>query len=159
MIAQLSGQFVHDLLEDDGVDILPEHVEQEPIAHFGLLYDHVDALLLHESKANVEQVGPHPRREHDQRPIEDHQGREEEEQQHPEPEKDVDFFIDNVQGQDTHGVVFLDLARRAELVKRAFGHPGEDVDHGVDAIFLISLGERNHFDAEGEECAIEEFIH
>ena len=57
MVAQLSGQFVHNLLEDDGVDVLAEHVEQEPVAHLGLLDDDVNALLLDQSISDVEEVG------------------------------------------------------------------------------------------------------
>ena len=57
MVAQLSGQFVHNLLEDDGVDVLAEHVEQEPVAHLGLLDNDVNALLLDQSISDVEEVG------------------------------------------------------------------------------------------------------
>ena len=42
------------LLEDDGVDVEAEHVEQEPVTHLGLLDDDVDALLLHQAKPDVE---------------------------------------------------------------------------------------------------------
>ena len=46
VIAQLPGQFVHYFLENYRVNVLAEHVEQEPVAHLGLLDDDVDALLL-----------------------------------------------------------------------------------------------------------------
>ena len=59
MVAQLPGQFVHHLLEDDGVDVEPEHVEEEPVPHLGLLDDDVDALLLDQAEADVEQIGLH----------------------------------------------------------------------------------------------------
>ena len=56
MVAKLPGELVDDLLEDDGVDVLAEHVEQEPVAHLGLLDDDVDTLLLDESEPDVEDV-------------------------------------------------------------------------------------------------------
>ena len=56
MVAELSGQLVHHLLEDDGVYVEPEHVEEEPVPHLGLLDDDVDALLLDEAEADVEQI-------------------------------------------------------------------------------------------------------
>ena len=57
MVAELPGQLVHHLLEDDGVYVEPEHVEEEPVPHLGLLDDDVDALLLDEAEADVEQIG------------------------------------------------------------------------------------------------------
>ena len=56
MVAQLSGQLVNNLFEDDRVDVLAEHVEQEPVAHLGLLDDDVDTLLLDQSEPDVEDV-------------------------------------------------------------------------------------------------------
>ena len=56
MIAQLPGELVHHLLEDDRVNVESEHVEQEPVAHLGLLDDDVDTLLLDESEPDVEDV-------------------------------------------------------------------------------------------------------
>ena len=47
---------MHDLFEDDRVNILAQHVEQEPVAHLGLLDDDVDTLLLDESEPDVEDV-------------------------------------------------------------------------------------------------------
>ena len=57
VVAQLPGQLVDDLLEDDGVDVLTQHVEQEPVAHLGLLDDDVVAFLLHQTKPDVQEVG------------------------------------------------------------------------------------------------------
>ncbi len=37
---------MNDLLEDHGINVLSKHVEQEPVAHLGLLDDDVNALLL-----------------------------------------------------------------------------------------------------------------
>lgn len=41
----------------------------------------------------------------------------------------------------------------------ALGHPGEDVDHGVDAVVLRGLGEIHHPPAVGEEFTVEELVH
>ncbi len=46
VVAELSRQLVDNLFEYDRVYVLAEHVEQEPVAHLGLLDDDVDALLL-----------------------------------------------------------------------------------------------------------------
>ena len=56
MVAQLSCQLVYNLFEDDRVNVLAQHVEQEPVAHLGLLDDDVDTLLLDQSEPDVEDV-------------------------------------------------------------------------------------------------------
>ena len=56
MVAQLPGQLMNDLLEDDRVNVLAQHVEEEPVAHLGLLDDDIDALLLHQPEPDVEKI-------------------------------------------------------------------------------------------------------
>ena len=46
MIAKLSGQLVDYFFEDDGVNVLAQHVQQEPVTHLGLLDDDVNTFLL-----------------------------------------------------------------------------------------------------------------
>ena len=48
--AELLGQLVHHVLEDDRVHVLAEQVEEEPVAHHRLLDDDVQALGLDPSK-------------------------------------------------------------------------------------------------------------
>ena len=43
-MAQPPGQFMHHFFEDNTVDVLAEHVEEEPVAHLGLFDDGVDNL-------------------------------------------------------------------------------------------------------------------
>ena len=159
VVAQLSGQLVHHLLEDDGVNVLAQHVEQEPVAHLGLLDDDVDALLFDQSEPDEEQVGTHARGKHNHGPVDHHEHREQEEQEHPEPKEDVDLLIDNVQGQDAHGIVLFNFTGGSKLVEGALCHAGKDVDHGVDAVLLVPLGERDHFDAKRKEGSIKELVH
>jgi hypothetical protein len=55
--------------------------------------------------------------------------------------------------------MLFNLTRRTKLVKRALGHPGKNVDHGIYAILLIAFGKRDHFNAEGKERTIKESVH
>ena len=91
MIAKFSGQLVYHFLEYDRVYVLAQHVEEEPVAHLRLLDDDVDALLLDEPEADVEQVGPHPRREDDEDAIDEDHGGQGAEEQHPEPGFKIKF--------------------------------------------------------------------
>ena len=56
MVAQLSRQLVHNLFEDDRVNVLAQHVQQEPVTHLGLLDDDVDTFFLDKSEPDVEDV-------------------------------------------------------------------------------------------------------
>ena len=55
----------------------------------------------------------------------------------PEPKKDINLFIDDVDWQNTNGVMGLDRTRWTVLVKRAFCYPWEDQSHGIDSILRI----------------------
>ena len=56
MIAKLSCHLVNNLFENHRVNILPQHVQQEPVPHLCLLDDDVDALLLDQPEPDIEQV-------------------------------------------------------------------------------------------------------
>ena len=58
-MAKLSSELVHHLLEYHGVNILAEHVEEEPVADEGLLDDGVDHLPSYQPEADVEEVRSH----------------------------------------------------------------------------------------------------
>ena len=142
---------MYDLLEDHRIHILAQHVEEKEVSHLGLSDDNVDAFFLDQAEADVQQVGPHPRRHDDDQSVEhDHEGHGGQ-QQEPEPEEDVNLFVDNIDGQDAEGVVALDLARRAKLVEGALGHSREDVDDGVDPVLLVPQGEGDDLHAKCEE--------
>jgi len=54
----------------------------------------------------------------------------------PEPDEDVNLFVDNVKRQNAESIMLLDVAGSAELVERALGHAREDVDHRINSILL-----------------------
>ena len=131
MVAQPSGQFVHDLLEYNTVHVLAQHVKEEPVAHLALLDDGVDDLSLDEPESNVEEVGAHPRTDDYHETIDDNERRKYTQDEKPKPQEDVDLFVDDIQWKDAECIVFLHLARSTELVEGALGHARKDVDHGI----------------------------
>ena len=54
---------MHNFLEDHGVYILAQHVEEEPVANEGLLDDGIDDFPPDESESDVEKIGTHFRAE------------------------------------------------------------------------------------------------
>ena len=158
-MTQPPGQFVHDLLENNTVHVLAQHVEEEPVAHLALLDDGVDDLALDEPESNVEEVGAHPRTDDYHETIDDDERREDAQDEKPKPQKYVDLFVDDVQRQYAEGVVFLHLARSTELVKRALGHPRKDVHHWIQTVFLVALCECYHLESKCEEGTFEESVH
>ncbi len=74
LMAESPGELVHHFLEDDAVDVLAEHVEQEPVAHLALLYNGVDHFALDQAETDVKQISPHPRAQNDDGTVEDNLG-------------------------------------------------------------------------------------
>ena len=56
VVTQLPRQLMDHLLEDHRVDVEPDHVQQEEVAHLGLFDNDIDALLLDQSKSDVQEI-------------------------------------------------------------------------------------------------------
>jgi hypothetical protein len=54
-------------------------------------------------------------------PVENNDGGEGSETEHPEPEEDVDLLVEDVEREDAQRVVLLQLTRGPELVESALG--------------------------------------
>ena len=83
-----------------------------------------------------------------------------EERHEEKPENDVDFLVENVDGENTESVVVDDCAAGSEQLERALGHLGE---HGVDrADSPVALSRHVvHEEAGtvGEELALQVPVH
>jgi DNA-directed RNA polymerase delta subunit len=101
---------------------LTQHVEEKPVSNVALLDNGVDHLSPDQPETDVQEVGSHFGADDDYDAVDDDQEAEDGESDEPEPEEDVDLFIDYVEGQEAECVVFLDLPGCSELVERAFGH-------------------------------------
>ena len=77
-------------------------------------------------------------------PVDDENGEEGGHDDEPEPEEDVRLLVDDVLREDAHGIVAVDGSWRTELVEGALGDAWEHVDHRVETILLISIGERQN---------------
>ena len=80
------------------------------------------------------------------------------EEKKPKPDKDVDFFIDNIEWKNAERVVFFYISRCTKLMESTFCHPGENVYHRIYPVFLISVSKGHHFNAVREECSIKKPI-
>ena len=162
------------------IDVLTEQIEEEPVAHRRLLHHQLDTLWLDPDHryyliswsgknplavAQLEEVGAEGGGDAESQPVDDHESGECPQDEHPEPEEDVDLLVEDVDRQDAEGVVLLKLPRRAKFVKCAlcqsedkkevkalcpFGNrlflqemkvwwPGENVNHRVDPVFLVAV--------------------
>lgn len=124
--------------------IFTQHVEEKPISDVTFLDYGIDDLSSNESESDVEQVSSHFRTDDDYDPVDNDQKAKNAEENEPEPKKDVDLLIDNVERQETKSVVLLHLARSSELVERTFGHAWKHVNQGVKTILLVLLGKGDH---------------
>jgi len=77
----------------------------------------------------------------------------------PEPEKDVDFLVDDVQRKYTETINVYDATRGTILVERTFWHFWENFGHGVRTLLWRSVGYGQNFWAIGGEISVEEDVH
>ena len=71
------------------------------------------------SITQLEEVGAEGGGDAESQPVDDHESGECPQDEHPEPEEDVDLLVEDVDRQDAEGVVLLKLPRRAKFVKCA----------------------------------------
>ena len=64
---------------------------------------------------------------------------------HPKPEENVDFLIDDIDGQNTNSIVRLDRSRGTVLEEGAFRDSRKYSSHRIDTFFGIGLKETHHF--------------
>ena len=96
-VDELVVQVPDELPVDQGVDVLAELVQHEPVAQLeGPADAHHLTRLLHLA-ARVEERGAHVRQEAGAHPVGHLDGRDDGEKDEPEPEEDVDLLIDDVQ--------------------------------------------------------------
>ena len=70
-------------------------------------------------------------------PVGDHQGADCDEEDEPAPDQQEHLLIEDVQGQQAHGVAFIDLSGGAVGVEIALGHLGEVHVDGVHLKLLL----------------------
>ena len=91
--------------------------------------------------------------------VKHHQGCEEAQKEHPEPQENVNFLIDNVYGQDAQGIMALNVSRGSKLMKGALGHSGKDVNDRIHSVLGVSEGKRDNFNAKSEKGPVQESVH
>jgi len=122
---------MHDFFEYHGIDILAKHIKKKPVSYVALFDNCVYDFPPDEPEPDVEQVRSHLGADDNNESVDDDEEAEHSQEGEPEPQEDVDFLVDNVEGQQAQRVVLLHLAGRPELVEGALGHSGEHVDQGV----------------------------
>jgi len=76
----------------------------------------------------------------------------------PEPQSDIDLLIDDVEGEDTHGVVLLDRTRGSVFVERTFRDSGKHHHHGIGSCVILFVDEIENFSTVGHEDTAEEEV-
>lgn len=151
---------MNDVTVNEHVNVLSEHVQKKPVAHFRAAHNDLHRFPFDEAETHSQQVDAQPRWEDDQCPIDDSNGGKNGEYQEPEPEEDVDLLVDHVQGQDTDGIMSLYFATHSIFVECALGHPREDVGERVYAILIVGrVQEHDDVQAKTQELAFEEQVH
>ena len=77
-------------------------------------------------------------------PVSNENGEEGGHDNKPEPQEDVSLLVYDVLREDAHGIVPADGSWRTEFVERAFGDTREHVDHRIETLLLVGIGERQN---------------
>jgi len=149
---------VDHVLKYDRVNILTEQVEEEPVADVTLPDYCVYAFFFHSPVSQAKHKCPDVRAEDDDYSVDDDQAGKEAQEEKPEPDEDVDLFVDYIERENTERIVLFNVARRSKLVKRALCHPGEDIDHRVNPVLLVAIRKRHHFNSVGEERPVKKSV-
>ncbi len=76
----------------------------------------------------------------------------------PEPEKNVDLFIEKVRWQKAQSIVLFHIPRNSVLVVGALGHSRKNNHHWVDPIILVHFREADYIEAIGEKGTAEKSV-
>lgn len=99
------------------------------------------------------------RQHDDQRRVQNGASRQHGQEDHPEPQENVDLFVDNVQRQNAHGIVRLNRSRRTVLVERALCHARKHLHHRIPSAFLVHVREAQHIRAVRHKGTAQKAIH
>ena len=100
---------MHHVFEDDLVNVLAEQVHEEPVTHLRLLHDDFDAFGPDASVADFHQVGSNRSGKAYKDTVDNNEECECAEDEHPEPQEDVNLLIENVQGENAQCVVLFNF--------------------------------------------------
>lgn len=152
-------KIVDELLEDERIDVLAELVEQEPIAEAGFTADALDLVHGRQARSSPKEDLAESGRKHDDEAVDDLDAGDDAHDDEPEPQEDVNLFVNDVQGQDAQTVELLDRTGRTEFVERALGDFGKDSSHRIFAFLWLQLRHGQHVGAVRREFSAEKEIH
>jgi len=157
-VAKFLSQFLNYILENNWVDVLSQKVEKEPVSNIALANDGINAFFFYPPISKSENKCPDIGAEHDHNPVHDDHAGEEPKEKKPKPNKNVDFLIDYVERKNTQCIMLFYVSWCAKLVEGAFCHSGEDINHRVYPVLLVSVSKGHHLNAISEKCSIKKTI-
>lgn len=90
------GQVFHEILEDDRVNVVAQHVDEKPVSDGSLSNNCVQVIQLSQSESHVEYIDSDRRTSYDDQMEKDHDSSDASKEEEPEPNEDVDLLIDDV---------------------------------------------------------------
>lgn len=157
-------KLLDDLVHRHAVQVRRDKMQDEPISKLLHVSQPVaqDALDLagldRSSGVGFDEVYLNRRRTDDGQLVDETDCRDESQSDEPEPEKDVNLFVDDVERENAQAVDVLNRARGSVLVKGALGQLREDPGHRVHPVVLIFPREPQDFQTVILEFVIQEEV-
>lgn len=101
LAVEFLGQIGDDFFVDQRIDVLPELVEDEPVADLALVGDELDVFVRRESAAGAQQIQTDLRPEADGDSVHQRDARQNGQGDEPEPQEDEDLLVHDVEWQHT----------------------------------------------------------
>ncbi|GFY65708.1 hypothetical protein TNIN_436471 [Trichonephila inaurata madagascariensis] len=132
---------------------------EKPVTQFTLVDDGFQVILIGKTGSGSGDKEPGSGEEDDETSVNQGQTGQHRKDDEPEPEEDVDFLVDDVDGQDTHGIVTLHITGGTISVEGTFGKTWEDFNHRIVPHRPIPIGELKHFGSVRRELSAKECVH
>ena len=129
-IFQFLAEFSHELFENERVNIFAQLVQNEPISQSTSTTNRFDCVHGRQARPTFEKHFSKSGRHQDNESVNHLHSRDHCQNDEPKPEENVDFLVDDVQGEDAESVESLNSTRRTELVEGAFSHLGKHPGYG-----------------------------
>jgi len=141
------------------MEMLGQLHENKPIAEVAIFHDIRQVLLCVTLSTVVSFVFPKRRRNNGNESEKHMECGPSGQGEKPEPQENVDFLVDDVDGQNAQVISSLHGTGRTIFVKSTFGHLREYLGHGIDTFFNGQFASPQNIEAILGKLAVQEKVH
>lgn len=140
-------QITQNISKTKNLHVLRQQEEHKPVTIGRFRHNLLQLFLRRQPRHRMQGIVPSSTRTEQHYFVQNRYDRADGQYDKPEPQQDVYLLVHDVEGQETQGIVLLDVAGWTESVEDALGESWEDPHHGVGPVFLIPSGKMQDISA------------